>query len=85
MNTTDMSLTRIDLDAGSRTGGRNTFLCAAKEKYSKERLPDAACFLRSVVFIGVCWKGLLPLQQSAASLPHPFRLFPIKPPVLGAA
>jgi hypothetical protein len=56
-----------------------------QRKVSKRKPPDAACFLRSDGFIGVCWKGLLSLQQSAASLPHPFGLFPIKPPVLGAA
>ncbi|NOS74240.1 MAG: hypothetical protein HOP36_06835 [Methyloglobulus sp.] len=42
-----------------------------KRKKPKKRRPDAACFLRSGIFIGVCWKGLLSLQQSAASLPHP--------------
>ncbi|ESS72296.1 hypothetical protein MGMO_61c00070 [Methyloglobulus morosus KoM1] len=56
-----------------------------QRKVSKREPPDAACFLRSVDFIGVCWKGLLSLQQSAASLLHPFGLLPIKPPVLGAA
>ncbi|WP_161808495.1 hypothetical protein [Methyloglobulus morosus] len=65
-------------------GGLLFFACPKKSS-QKKRPPDAACFLRSVVFIGVCWKGLLSLQQSAASLPHPFGLFPIKSPVLGAA
>jgi len=30
------------IKAGSRTGGRGTFLWAAKEKYPKERPPHAA-------------------------------------------
>jgi len=42
-----------------------------QRKVSKRNPPDAAYFLRSVGFIGVCWKGLLSLQQSAAFLPHP--------------
>ncbi len=56
-----------------------------QRKVSKRNPPDTACFLRAVDFIEVCWKGLLLLQQSAASLPHPFGIIPIKPPVLGAA
>ncbi|NOU21526.1 MAG: hypothetical protein HOO93_06995 [Methyloglobulus sp.] len=42
-----------------------------KESIQRKGDPDAACFLRSVGFIGVCWKGLLSLQQRSASLPHP--------------
>ncbi len=34
---------------------------------------------------GVDERGFLPLRQRAASLPHPFGLFPPKAPVLGAA
>jgi hypothetical protein len=56
-----------------------------KESIQRKGDPDTACFLRSGDFIGGCWKGLLSLQQRAASLPHPSGLFPIKPPVLGAA
>jgi hypothetical protein len=72
-------------ETGSRTGERDTFFCFAKRKYPKKRRPDAACFLRSDGFIGVFWKELLSLQQSTASLPCPFGLFPTKPPVFGAA
>src|SRR2546428_4544969 len=33
------SLLRLRSEAGSRPGGRGTFLCFAKEKYPKERRP----------------------------------------------
>jgi hypothetical protein len=49
-----------------------------KRKYPKLRRPYAACFLRSVVFVGGCQKGLLSLWQRAASLPHPYRAVPDK-------
>jgi len=57
----------------------------AKESIQRKGDSDAACFLRSVVFIGGCQKGLLSLWQRAASLAHPIGLFPIKTSALGAA
>jgi hypothetical protein len=54
-----MSLSWIDFNAGSRTGGRNPFLCAAKEKDSKERLPDAAYFLRVLFSPGAYRRHIL--------------------------
>ncbi len=44
---------------------------STKESIQRKGDPDAACFLRSVVFIGGCQKGLQSLWQRAASLPHP--------------
>ena len=58
---------------------------STKESIQRKGIPDAACFLHSVVFVGGCQKGLLFLWQRAASLPHPFGLFPTKTPVFGAA
>jgi len=56
-----------------------------KERNQRKGDPDAACFLRSSVFTGVAGRDFLSLRQRAASLPHPFGLFPPKLPVLGAA
>jgi hypothetical protein len=56
--------------------GEILFFARAKKSIQKKARPDAACFLRSVIFVGLC--------QSAASLPRPFGLFPTKTPVLGA-
>jgi len=38
------------LNAGSRTGDRDTFLCLSKEKYPKETTPHTALILRAEVF-----------------------------------
>ena len=66
---------RLRAEAGSRPGGRGTFLCFAKEKYPKERRPPvcdpfavrrgkpAACRLR-----GAPWNSL---RCVAASFRHP--------------
>jgi hypothetical protein len=49
-----------------------------KRKYPKLRRPDAACFLRSVVFVGVCQKGH-PCPFGKARLPAaPLRAVPGK-------
>jgi hypothetical protein len=57
-----------------------------KESIQRKGDPDAACYLRSGVFVRLCQKGHgCPFWQSAASLPRPFGLFPTKTPVLGAA
>jgi hypothetical protein len=81
----NVSLTRDCFNVGSRTDRRDTFLCAGKEKYPKEtrRMPLASCAL--AVLSGVAGRDFLSLQQRVTSLPHPFGLFPTKPPVLGAA
>ena len=69
---------RLRAEAGSRPGGRGTFLCFAKEKYPKERRPPvcdpfavrrgkpAACRLR-----GAPWNSL---RCGAASFRHPRRV-----------
>ena len=49
-----------------------------KESTQRKGDPDAAYFLRSVVFTGRCQKGLLSLWQRAASLPRPSRAIPNK-------
>ncbi|MEQ1546500.1 hypothetical protein [Methyloglobulus sp.] len=56
-----------------------------QRKVSKRNPPDAAYFLRSSVLTGVAGRDFLSLRQRAASLPHPFGLFPPKLPVLAAA
>jgi hypothetical protein len=49
-----------------------------KESIQRKGDPDAACFLRSVVFIGVCQKGL-PCPSGKARLPAaPLRAIPDK-------
>ncbi|AMK78131.1 hypothetical protein A1342_02990 [Methylomonas methanica] len=52
-----------------------------KEKAT--RTPLFSCAPK--LLAGVGERGFLPLRQRAASLPHPFGLFPPKAPVLGAA
>ena len=68
----------LGAEAGSRPGGRGTFLCFAKEKYPKERRPPvcdpfavrrgkaASCRLR-----GAPWNSL---RCGAASFRHPRRV-----------
>jgi hypothetical protein len=58
---------------------------SAQEKYPKEirPMPLASCAL--AILSGFARRTSMSFWQSAASLPHPFGLFPIKPPVLGAA
>jgi hypothetical protein len=69
---------RAYYNVGSRTHGRDTFFCFAKRKYPKKRRPDAACFLRSVGFIGVCQKGH-PFPSGKVRLPAaPLRAIPNK-------
>jgi len=80
-----VSLARRLIESGSRPRGRDTFLCSAKEKYPKERRPGCRLLPAFLAFAGGWRKGLLPLRQRAASLPHPCGLFPAKAPVLGAA
>jgi len=67
-----------------------------QRKVSKRKPPDAACFLRSGSFIGVCTQGHkpkgTPVPPAKCGIPAaPFMpfgcsgLFPTKPPVLGVA
>ena len=44
----------LRVEAGSRPGGRGTFLCFAKEKYPKERRPSCLRPLRGNLRRGVC-------------------------------
>jgi hypothetical protein len=65
--------------------GEILFFTRAKKSIQKKpaRMPLASCAL--TFLSGVAGRDFLSLQQRAASLPRPFGLFPIKPPVLGAA
>ncbi|WP_036307067.1 hypothetical protein [Methyloglobulus morosus] len=54
-------------------------------KVSKRNPPDAASSCALTVLSGFAGRDFLSLQQSTASLPCPYGLFPTKPPVLGAA
>ncbi|MBK8817025.1 MAG: hypothetical protein IPN42_16635 [Methylococcaceae bacterium] len=58
---------------------------SVKEKYPKEirPMPLASCAL--TVLSGFARKDIPVLLAKCGFLPHPFGLFPIKPPVLGAA
>jgi hypothetical protein len=70
---------------GSRTHGRDTFLCAAKEKYPKERPPGCRFILRAGAFGGRRQKGLpAPLPPRFIHEAPLFGLNPPKAPVLGA-
>ena len=74
-----------DLTVGSRTHGRDTFLCLAKEKYPKEKPPDSRenpCAPRFRQ--GAAEGRSIALCRRAASLRRPFGLFLPKAPVLGA-
>jgi len=87
--------------SGSRTRRRVTFFCAASatapallyllhpcsRKASNQRKggPIAAHVLRSSHLSGDGRMGFLPICRRAASLPHPFGLFPTNTPVLDAA
>jgi hypothetical protein len=74
------------LNVGSRTHGRDTFLCAAKEKYPKERPPGCRLNPARRSFRRESAEGLsIALCRRASSMKHPFRLIPPKAPVLGAA
>ena len=73
-------------ESGSRTRGRVTFLCVAKEKYPKERPPDCRLSPARRSFRRELPEGIsLSLWQRAESIPRPSGLTPPKPPVLGAA
>jgi hypothetical protein len=75
-----------DLNAGSRTGCRDTFFCLAKRKYPKKRPPRCRLFPALLGFERGCLKGLpSPCMQRAASLRRPYGLIRSKAPVLGAA
>jgi hypothetical protein len=61
-----------ELEAGSRTGGRGTFLCLSKEKYPKETTPGCRFNPARHKF----WQGLLegasqPLQATRCILASP--------------
>jgi hypothetical protein len=51
-------------EAGSRTGGRDTFLCLSKEKYPKETTPDATYSLCSSLLNGVAERGSCPFVNA---------------------
>jgi hypothetical protein len=72
-------------NAGSRTGGRDTFLCSVKEKYPKEIRPMPLASYAPSFLSGFARKDIPVLLAKCGFLPHPSGLFPIKPPVLGAA
>jgi hypothetical protein len=74
------------LIVGSRTHGRDTFLCTAKEKYPKERPPGCRFILALLAFGRVRQKGL-PCPSGDARNPFraPLGLFRPKAAVLGAA
>jgi hypothetical protein len=71
MNKLVVSLTRVDFNRVLAPEGAILSFASPKESIQRKGGPVAACFLRSVVFIGDCQKGLLSLWQRAASLPHP--------------
>ncbi len=56
-----------------------------KESSQRKGGPIAARVLRSSHLSGDGKRGFLPLCRRAASLPHPFELFPTNAPVLDAA
>jgi hypothetical protein len=61
----------IDLNVGSRTHGRDTFLCPHKEKYPKENRPMPLASCASRIYRGLPERTSLSFWQSAAFLPHP--------------
>ena len=72
--------------SGFRTRKRNTFLCVAKEKYSKERPPDyhalrVPCASRFA--LGSAEGASLPLCRGCASMRIPCGLFQYKAAMLG--
>jgi len=73
-------------NAGSRTGWRDTFFCAAKRKYPKKRRPGRRLTLRAQAFGGGCRKGR---PWPSGNVRHPCRTpngpIPPKAWVLGAA
>jgi len=86
----------VIFNAGSCTGGRDTFLCADKEKYPKENrpIPLASCAL--AVLSGFARKDFPSFWQSAVSYRPLYALWVLRaipdkypkgtrPPVLGAA
>jgi len=67
-----VSLPRRCLNAGSRTGDRDTFFCLAKRKYPKKRPPRCRLFPALLGFERGCLKGLpSPCMQRAASMRRP--------------
>ncbi|WP_041363952.1 hypothetical protein [Methylomonas methanica] len=73
-------------NAGSRTGGRVSFLCLSKEKKPKETTPGCRLILRAEAFERGFPKGLpSPHEKRDASLHRPCGQIRSKPPVLGAA
>ncbi len=69
---------RLRAEAGSRPGGRGTFLCFAKEKYPKERRPpvcDPFAVRRGKPAAGRLWGAPWnSLRCGAASFRHPRRV-----------
>jgi|GEM_PF-2727413 hypothetical protein len=55
----------VVLNAGSRTGGRDTFLCLSKEKYRKETTPQCRVYPCASALNGVFRKGLPALTENA--------------------
>jgi len=52
-------------NAGSRTGGRDTFLCLSKEKYPKEKTPGCRVDpARRRLWTGVFEGASLPLRKT---------------------
>ena len=67
------------LSVGSRTHGRDTFLCVAKEKYPKERPPGCRLYPARRNFRQESAEGSsLPLCRRASSMKRPFRVEPAK-------
>jgi hypothetical protein len=58
--------------------GEMLFFACPKKSIQKKRHPDAACFLRSSLLVGVAERGFLPLRQRGASMRRPYRAFPTK-------
>jgi hypothetical protein len=63
---------------GIRTHGRDTFLCAAKEKYPKERPPSGRLFPALLAFVGGLLKGYPSPQQPRFIPESPLRAIPAK-------
>jgi hypothetical protein len=76
---------RLIFNVGSRTHGRDTFLCAGKEKYPKENcpMPLASCATR--IYRGLSKGTSCPFDNVQHPCRTPYGLFPINASMLGTA
>jgi len=80
-----VAVATVHLKPVSAPAGGLLSFAPPKESNQRKGGPITASPLRSSVLAGVGKAGFLPACRRAASLPHPFGLFPTKPAVLGAA